>query len=1267
MELCEDPSITSDTLASRSCWLSFSTLVHKACVHKTFDDRVQWKNMQSIFSEQYKGEGIKSRSPRDTRKPSSSDEDTTEENLRCPTQLREKIVQRTVDALKSADSDERRILIIRGMANMALNETIDELAEIIEDESVPLYIRTQAAFALKPVAPQSPEMVYDVLLPVYRDTSKPTQLRIAAFVSLMNAKPTLPLLEDIAQSLNREVDIDLASFVYSSMTEMANSTDPCLKNVTRDLILALEHAKPVNTDLRHSKSCHHGSYHDQMKRGLFWESQTIYDKDAPVPRSYDLRVHATLMDKSFDLFEFAFDTEGWGNTLRKYVTNYTADHLQEVLGGRVPRHPRSVNADNQVPEVKEIDSLLPNYKPREDKELRGTAYIKLFGQTTRLMVINPQTVSRFLVEVISQSSTAMPKLTGEGLPMDQRRASTLIDTKLEMPTVLGIPIKASIFAPIIASLKGKLKVAVEPKPQEGAFSMFKQTPQRVSIVSDVKTTVAAEVHCKLGFYMGFLKAGAGTRTRLILNAPVTGKLELSLKDQMSKLTMDLPENPIKLAKIVTYPVTVVTRLSRNPSTFQPEHMSLPTPQRHAAGAESDESSEEHMTAASRGSGRESMSPQFVNLSISETDSDMITPNGRVVLSKLHGLPIPTEEIWEIPTPTFVKARKVHLQLGHESMAARIDLKSKCEYPDTEIPTEFLPVVGAKAELEIKLTPKPGHKKIVVTAFERSVSMRKPEKEILTPLKDKMPDMTIKDIQGTSSPKDMDKLSKVGHSLQILINSEGNESPDTWTTRMLLGVLYTTDGRFTKVFAGMNSKLPVLPKKFCLTGEMRMPDRNAMWFITPQQPLIDKPVQGNLEASWGDDCGQEKFIKIRTRLQKSKEQSEIEKNDLYDENGIPVAEEVAGQVREGQGLFKSLYKQCEEDRQRGAFFTKECVDFIIKYTDLLRLKFDVEYKNISRPIRGILHKLERIATQRLFYWNTDILDIDVRNPENRLSGVIEFAADHSQVDIKYQTPHSNVSMMNLDLPMAVLPKSAFIPWTYARLWGLSQPIQCTLTGPKINTFDDNSDEMPLSQCWHVLTKDSSEDSLFAVLVAAAGKNSIAKKLAVVFPGHRITIIPSSPISTPSPTTPVNIRSFQVKHNNEELKDVMNPDKWVPVPSGIPEDKQALAYVTMLTPESSGNKEPILAIFSPATGIRVFFDGVSVTVMPSPFWKGSLVGMCGIYDGQTWDDKLLPNKTMAEGPEELSRAFLLPTSGCDAEIPQVPSEATKTNKPTSRRTA
>ena len=75
------------------------------------------------------------------------------------------------------------------------------------------------------------------------------------------------------------------------------------------------------------------------------------------------------------------------------------------------------------------------------------------------------------------------------------------------------------------------------------------------------------------------------------------------------------------------------------------------------------------------------------------------------------------------------------------------------------------------------------------------------------------------------------------------------------------------------------------------------------------------------------------------------------------------------------------------------------------------------------------------TKSMLFWNTDVEDVEVKNPENKINAVIEYSADRSYVDIKYQTPTQNVSMINIDLPMDVQPASALFPWSPARLVGL----------------------------------------------------------------------------------------------------------------------------------------------------------------------------------------------------------------------------------------
>lgn len=196
---------------------------------------------------------------------------------------------------------------------------------------------------------------------------------------------------------------------------------------------------------------------------------------------WDITLHFTFDHWWFHArfgLQVGYETEGFGDTLRKYVRNLTSDSLDEVLSGKASRRPRQAGPPSDAPELEQIMQML-KLTPKDPKEMRGTAYVKIFGQQTRFAVLNPQTISRFILELISQSRNMIPRLTGEGLPLDQRRATMLMDTKLQFPTVMGVPIQNSVRIPIVAGVKGKVRINMEPKPAEG-FSFFKQTPEKVS-------------------------------------------------------------------------------------------------------------------------------------------------------------------------------------------------------------------------------------------------------------------------------------------------------------------------------------------------------------------------------------------------------------------------------------------------------------------------------------------------------------------------------------------------------------------------------------------------------------------------------------------------------------------------------------------------------------------------------------------------------------------------------------------------------------------
>lgn len=266
---------------------------------------------------------------------------------------------------------------------------------------------------------------------------------------------------------------------------------------------------------------------------------------------------------NMSLLQFGFETEGLGDAFRKF-TNLTTEHMQDVLSGHVPspvRHPRDVNEPLPVQNIEEINRVL-NIKPTEANDIRGSAYLKIFGQETRFVVINPTTVGRFIVDLIAQRDSVMPKLTGEGLPLDNRRATLLADVKTEMPTIMGIPIRNSLSIPVVASMKGSIKATMTPKPESG-LNFFKHLGQsqvnsivqpslpavhrrstisksrtfitQITVDHDVTTTIAGEIHRKLSVFLGFIRVGAGTRSRMSFTTPIDAKWELNIRDRMSKV------------------------------------------------------------------------------------------------------------------------------------------------------------------------------------------------------------------------------------------------------------------------------------------------------------------------------------------------------------------------------------------------------------------------------------------------------------------------------------------------------------------------------------------------------------------------------------------------------------------------------------------------------------------------------------------------------------------------------------------------------------
>jgi hypothetical protein len=153
--------------------------------------------------------------------------------------------------------------------------------------------------------------------------------------------------------------------------------------------------------------------------------------------------------------------------------------------------------------------------------------------------------------------------------------------------------------------------------------------------------------------------------------------------------------------------------------------------------------------------------------------------------------------------------------------------------------------------------------------------------------------------------------------------------------------------------------------------------------------------------------------------------------------------------------------------------------------------------------------------------------------------------------------------------------------------------------------------------------------------------VLQKVLVMFEGHRIEFIPKTgaAIPTGNPQQPIDVKSlYVVKYNGQVLADALTPEKRTTIPPNSPQDKQEVADIMLVKPESTGNKDVIIALISRVTGIKVLFDGSSVTVLvrSKPFQLCFLIDLLSFFllcshrpSGKTaWSD-FVEHTTLSHG--------------------------------------
>jgi len=264
------------------------------------------------------------------------------------------------------------------------------------------------------------------LLAIFKDQSEQNEIRIAAYKTIVMSGSDSQTLEQIKQQINSESNGDIRHYVRSHQKNLRDSSDPHKRDV---LPSNAPHFSEPSYDWRKSRNYEVSYLSEAINLGATLETDVIFPKNSQIPRSLTFNVSIPAFGKELQVVEIHLRQKGFDQKVREIVQNSRNDYKQMI--GQF------------------IDLVT-------DSKSRDSAFVQLLVSIDGKSVLVVETSdlelnSRQLLQQFKQNLE-------ERMQLERAFASMFLDTKIQFPTINGIPLKLDLNGTFIAAIKADVKV-----------------------------------------------------------------------------------------------------------------------------------------------------------------------------------------------------------------------------------------------------------------------------------------------------------------------------------------------------------------------------------------------------------------------------------------------------------------------------------------------------------------------------------------------------------------------------------------------------------------------------------------------------------------------------------------------------------------------------------------------------------------------------------------------------------------------------------------
>jgi len=973
---------------------------------------------------------------------------STESKL-CPREMKQKWVDKLFNHFEKCESEMCRIGLLKTLSNAAIDLSVVRLEKIARDKEnkYSQLVQVEAILAYKNLINQMPRKIQNILMPIYMNKLESPYVRMAAFNKLMQTQPEKFILDLLTRSLFEERNRQVASYAYTHMQTLANSTNPCEKRFAHDVTLSLRHARhiPYSSWWSYSKFMRASTYSTDMNRGVYFDFNSIYSNYSLLPKDMSVSMHMNVGNMfARNVITLGVSQSNFDYHLRRLIRSQSHNmqtSLSDLLEGKLheqasnPRFRKSLESIYEQLKLRQRgQSSSQESSEEEQNEQEDDAfamlYMRVFGQEYGFLPLSQDIIPEQFLRAFEKDNLSISKLIKDAekllknieIPFSLQSATFLHEMSRKIPTTFGMPLQFSSKTPAVAQATGIVRVQVD--------SVNKM---RVEL-KQFKPSFTVTYVSKVELWSPILNTGVKILAQAKLYAPSSVRLSIDAEKVQPevKLTIEPTEGlkEFDLIKLTTRPISSVLVWPRFMQQWQePQEKTIHSEEWTRVNTFERVYGEQSLGVALQVRSQWHHTP---SRRISSTPFCPFSGPNRFVVRVRPGHEMPKEYELTLSGKLFEQMAGASLSPKFEKFFEKSDEFSGEDDSEENNKNSMEDERLNKHYRTYKESAPTQHQmKFVATTRGSSV-----KRELIAHI-----DYQI----GHEG-----KVQKVV--LKIERTPIPNKEQDAW-----------------KMQAELETLLPTTP-------------------MTVSEVTSEKKLMTRFNVKWGHISAMDKYIDIKM----VGDQSSVMRKIV------------------DQSLFKKTFEQESlRNRHQSLFSPVGQYEHTVAAAYLDQYKLDIDYQ-VSPTFKNVTEKIFRMY-KYWNYWSTDIdsqLPVELQKKDQIK---IKFNVDpinNHYFNVTVQTPKEltriedipiYASFKGINIRKVSSPKRSFYQWVVSTVSNDYENAVCQVRTDRINTFDNVDYRSPISTCYSVLAKDcgeSKESNKFAVMIKRQSDESELKTIKIV---------------------------------------------------------------------------------------------------------------------------------------------------------------------------